>query len=199
MLSRRDVVGKIAASGAIIVAAKAAGASMAPRQGMVAEPNRLEPKAPQPSVDIPEQPSALAPTGAGGLPETALAEAPWDLLRPLEMGSSLGSGWQVSGLTGAVDGTCVLTLQNERGRTHRIHLCRNDGRPQGLVFTDGIDLVVMNGGQGDLATDESLAQAIAQVAHVLAANERKQATVLAALLPHEERLRRFTGADHRLR
>lgn len=199
MLSRRDVVGKIAASGAIIVAAKAAGAAMTPRKGMVAEPNRLEPTTPRPGVDMPDQPSALAPTGAGGLPETAIAEAPWDLLRPLEKGSSLGNGWQVSGLTGAVDGTCVLTLQNERGRTHRIHLCRNDGHPQGLVFTDGIDMVVMNGGQGDLATDEGLAQAVGEVAHVLAANERKQATILAALLPHEERLRRFAGADHRLR
>jgi hypothetical protein len=57
----------------------------------------------------------------------------------------------------------------------------------------------MNGGQGDLATDESFAQAVAKVAHVIAANEPKQTTVVASLMPHEERLRRFTGADSRLR
>ena len=47
-----------------------------------------------------------------------------------------------------MDGSCVLTLQNARGRAHRVHLCRNDGQPQGLVYTRRFDLVVMNGGAG---------------------------------------------------
>ena len=29
------------------------------------------------------------------------------------------------------DGSCVATLQNARGRAHRVHLCRNDGHPAG--------------------------------------------------------------------
>jgi hypothetical protein len=88
----------------------------------------------------------------------------------------------------------VLTLQNERGRSHRIHVCRNDGRPQGLVYTNRLDLVVMNGGQGDLPTDEGLAQAVAEVAHVLAANERRHDDLLNALLPQAERVQRFASA-----
>jgi hypothetical protein len=118
------------------------------------------------------------------------------------MGVEVAHGWRVAGLSGVVDGVSVLTLRNARGRTHRIHLCRNDGRPQGLIHTKRFDLVVMNGGAGDLPTEEGLAQAVAQVARVLAANERDrhQASLVAELLPHAERVRRFAGpVDRRLR
>jgi hypothetical protein len=124
------------------------------------------------------------------------APAPWELLRPLALGSVVAHGWRVAGLTGVVDGSCVLTLQNERGRAHRVHLCRNDGRPQGLVYTNRLDLVVMNGGQGDLPTEEGLAQAVAEVAHVLAANERDRLheNLVTALLPQADRVQQFATA-----
>jgi hypothetical protein len=83
-----------------------------------------------------------------------------------------------------------------------VHLCRNDGRPQGLVYTDGFDLVVMNGGRGDLPTEEGFAQAVAEVSHVLAANESgwRHEPATATLLPHAERLRRFaTDSEWTLR
>jgi len=112
------------------------------------------------------------------------------------LGSTVAHGWSVAELSGAADGSCVLTLQNERGRTHRIHLCRNNGRPQGLVYTRRFDLVVMNGGAGDRPTEEGFAQAVAEVAHVVAANERhpRHAAVVAALMPHADRLERFGSA-----
>jgi hypothetical protein len=134
------------------------------------------------------------------IPATQSAPAPWQLLAPLANGSAVSHGWRVAGLSGAVGGACVLSLRNRRGRTQRIHLCRNDGSPQGLVFTQRIDLVVMNGGQGDLPTDEGFAQAVAEVAHVLAANEgeRRHDEVVTALLPQTERTERFaTGAGLR--
>jgi hypothetical protein len=191
MLSRRDLVGKLAASGAVLVAAGAAGASMAPAKldNKVAGSGELPP---------PSQDDAWTVVDAG-MPETASAPAPWELLKPLAMGSVVAHGWKVAGLSGAVDGSCVLTLENERGRQHRVHICRNDGSPKGLVYTDNVDLLVMNGGQGDLPTDESFAQAVAEVSHVLSANERKQPAVIASLMPHDERLARFTGNDRRLR
>ena len=193
MLSRRDLVGKIAAGTAAVYAAGAA------RAGFASTNERT-------SFNTDEAP----PQAAGALPKlvdaeppaTLKATPPWELLRPLAMGTVVAYGWKVAGLSGAVDGSCVLTLQNERGRSHRIHLCRNDGQPTGVVHTQRFDLVVMNGGEGDLPTEEGLAQAIAQVAHVLAANEgaAHQAPVLAALMPHEERVRRFAGdLDRRLR
>jgi hypothetical protein len=112
----------------------------------------------------------------------------------------VANGWQLADLSGVVDGSCVLTLENERGRSHRVHLCGNDGRPQGLVYTKRFDLVVMNGGRGDLPTEEGLAQAIAKVAHVLAANEAKwrNAPLVTALLPQAERVQQF-GAAAKLR
>jgi len=101
-------------------------------------------------------------------------------------------------LSPVVDGACVLTLRHENGRAERIHLCRNDGQPQGVVHTGRLDLVVMNGGQGDRPTEERLAQAVAAVRDVLAANE--QANQVAVLLPHTERMRRFAEtADSQLR
>jgi hypothetical protein len=130
--------------------------------------------------------------------ETLSAPAPWELLAPLAQGAAVAHGWHVAALSGAVDGSCVVTLANERGRAHRVHLCANDGQPQGIVYTRQFDLVVMNGGQGDLPTDEGFAQAVAEVAHVLAANESVSASVLSALLPHRERVERF-GAAAQLR
>lgn len=160
MLSRRDLIGKAAASGAVIVAAGAARASMS-------SGSSTAPIAALGTMDA-------QPAIAAGAPETLLAEAPWELLQPLTVGSEVTNGWQVAGLTGAEDGTCVLTLQNGRGRAHRVHLCRNGGSPQGIVYTDHVDMLVMNGGQGDLATDEGFAQAVAAVAHVIAGNEPRQ-------------------------
>jgi hypothetical protein len=145
--------------------------------------------------DVPP-PGALAP----GTITPPSEPPPWDLLRPLALGSVVSHGWQVADLSGVVDGSCVLTLENERGRTHRVHVCGNDGRPQGVVFTKGFDLVVMNGGRGDLPTEEGLAQAVAGVARVLATNEAKwrNAPLVTALLPQAERVQQF-GAAAKLR
>ena len=195
MLSRRDLVGKIAASGAVLLAAGAASASLAPvSTGTDTEAGSGGVASTTPGQRMGDRPTVVD----AGVPATATAAAPWELLHPLTMGSVVAHGWKVAGLSGAVDGSCVLTLQNERGRSQRVHLCQNAGSPQGLVFTDKFDLIVMNGGQGDMATDESFAQAVAKVAHVLAANEGRH-EVVASLMPHDERLRRFTGADRRLR
>ncbi len=208
MLTRRDMVGKLATGTAAAVVAvgvaKTAFASKRPTRS-AAGPNG-SPDAEQ-AKQVAEQ-SAQTQTNVGPQivdaesPATASAPAPWALIRPLSLGSTVGHGWHVAGLTGAVDGSCVLTLENERGRAHRIHVCRNQGQPQGLVYTKQFDLVVMNGGQGDLPTEEGLAQAVARVAHVLADNESdlRHQPIVTALLPQAERVRRFSGTvDRRLR
>jgi len=213
MLSRRDLVGKLAAGTAAVCAVGVARASLATTrpQAIIGGANPGQADSGRVSAAQPELADASAAAAEqecsqsivdSAPPSTLSAEQPWELLHPLAMGSAVAHGWRVAGLTGAVDGTCVLTLQNERGRSHRVHLCRNDGSPQGLVFTKQLDLVVMNGGEGDLPTEEGLAQAVAEVAHVLAANEghRKQDAVMTSLLAHSERVQRFSGAeDRRLR
>ena len=115
---------------------------------------------------------------------------------PLAVGATVAPGWRLSGLSPVRDGASVVTLENDRGRARRIHLCRNDGRPQGLIHTRRIDLVVMNEGHGELPTEEPLAQAVAAVARTVAANEAKMSDrVLGELLAHQERVRRYASAE----
>jgi hypothetical protein len=120
---------------------------------------------------------------------------PWGLVSPLAAGAELAHGWRLAELGPVKDGACVVTLQNAAGRTRRVHLCRNAGSPQGLVYTRRVDLVVMNEGYGDLPTEEPLAQAVAALAHVIAANEgTTSAALFTALLPHAARVERFAAA-----
>ena len=108
-------------------------------------------------------------------------------------------GWHLVDLTPVRDGSAVVTLQNARGRAHRIHLCRNDGSPQGIVYTRRVDLVVMNQGYGELPTEEHLGQAVAALAHAVAANEATVADgVFAELLPHRERVAALRGGGRAL-
>lgn len=191
-LSRRAFVGRLAA-GAAAACATGIGTAQAltARQGSsgsvgVDGPLPVLPHAPG------EEPATIAAdvAAAPAASQPARAPAPWGLLQPLALGAAVTEGWRVADLSEVVDGSCVLTLQNGRGRSHRIHLCRNDGSPQGLVYTKRLDLLVMNGGQGELPTDEGLAQAVAEVAHVIAANERdrEHEALVTALLPQAERI-----------
>ena len=179
MLSRRDLVGKLAAgTAAAVCATGVTGVSFAATRGATADGRDTEPGSPQ-VVDA----------------DTEQAPAPWELLAPLTLGATVANGWSAAGLSGVVDGSCVLTLKNQRGREHRVHLCRNDGNPEGVVFTARFDLLVMNGGRGDLPTDEGLAQAVAEVAHVLAQNENDQqvAPMIGNLMSQSERVSHFAG------
>jgi len=186
MLSRRELIGKAAVGAAAAVAVSATGVAAAralhgatggpadDRDGRNAVPPRAEPP--------PADSAAIS------------APPPWDLLSPLVAGSVVGHGWRLVDLGPVQDGSCVVTLQNRRGRAHRVHLCRNDGKPQGIIYTRRVDLVVMNEGYGDLPTEERLAQAVAKLAHVIAANEARVPGRVTELLPHAERLRRFAAA-----
>jgi hypothetical protein len=190
MLSRRELIGKaVVGAGAAALALGAAGTVVASTGDVHAAPGAL-----------PGEPSVL-PEERGGQEAAPPAEAaatppPWELVSPLAAGSVVAHGWRLVDLGPVRDGSCVVTLQNKRGRSHRVHLCRNDGNPQGIVYTRRVDLVVMNEGYGDLPTEERLAQAVAELSHAVAANEAKvPQRVFADLLPHAERLRRFTSVD----
>ncbi len=209
MLSRRELGGKVAAGAAVVLATgMARGSVTAAPQSTDAAATGDTPRLATDSTELPaDSEMSIAPDSPKefdcGATDTAEVEAPWDLLRPLTVGSAVGSGWKIAGLSGAIEGSYVITLENERGRQSRVHVCRNDGNPQGLVYTKHFDLVVMNGGIGDLATEESLSQAVADLAHTLARNEsdrRIAVPIVASLLPHGERVRLAQGAtDRRLR
>jgi hypothetical protein len=184
MLSRRELIGKAAvgATAALTVTAALKGVASARTTGAHTDDHDAQKAAP------PADESAAA-----------TAPAPWQLVSPLVAGSAIANGWRLTDLSDVRNGSCVVTVTNERGRSHRIHVCRNDGEPHGIVHTRGIDFVVMNEGYGDLPTDEGLAHAIARLAHTVAANEPKVSRdCLAGLLPHAERVRRFASAQGQL-
>ena len=188
MLSRRELIGKAAVGAAAAVAVSAARTGVASARAVPAATN-------DPAHGGEGRNAVLPPADPPPADSVASSPPPWELLSPLGAGAVVGHGWRLVDLGPVEDGSSVVTLRNRRGRSHRIHLCRNDGDPQGIIYTRRVDLVVMNEGYGDLPTEERLAQAVAEVAHVIAANE---ATVpdrcLAELLPHAERLRRFAAA-----
>jgi len=186
MLSRRELIGKTAVGAAAALAVSAAGSAVASARAVPAA--TIEPPDSREGRTAVRPPADPPPAAVGSAPP------PWALVSPLGAGSVVGHGWRLVDLGPVVDGACVVTLQNARGRAHRIHLCRNDGAPQGLVYTRRVDLVVMNEGYGDLPTEERLAQAVAELAHVIAANEATVPGCLAELLPHTERLRRYAAA-----
>ena len=186
MLSRRELIGKAAVGATAALAVSAARTAVGSARPLHAAPD-------EPGVGGGDERNAEQPPAET---EAVSSPPPWELLSPLVTGAVVAHGWRLADLSPVRDGSCVVTLENERGRTHRVHLCRNDGTPQGIVHTRGLDLVMMNAGHGDLPTDESLAQAVAALAHVVAANEGQVPDgVLAQLLPHAERVRRFASAD----
>lgn len=197
MLSRRTLIGK-AAVGAVAALAVGAAGSV----GQAATRPRRTGAAPGAGPDeVPAE--AFGPADVTAEESTAevvarapQAPAPWALVAPLAAGAEVAHGWTLVDLTPVQDGSAVVTLQNGRGHAQRIHLCANDGTPQGLVFTRRVDLVVMNQGYGELPTDEPLGQAVAALAHAIAANEGRVADeVFATLLPHRERVERFAAAN----
>ena len=185
MLSRRSFVGRLAAGAAVAGAVTTIGSRASAATSPVAGTSEAPQAAPG---------AATAPVIAA----ESTSPPPWELMAPLSAGAALGHGWQVAELSPVQAGSCVLTVRNERGRTHRIHLCRNAGAPAGLVHTGEVDLLVMNGGGGDLATDEGLAQAVATVAHAVARNESATRVAEVGLLAHAERVERY-GASAQLR
>ena len=188
MLSRRELIGKAAVGAAATLAVSAAGvASARALQGATEGAAGADGR--QPGVPDGHDPGNATPV-------TPMLPPPWELLRPLGAGAALAHGWRLVDLSPLRHGSAVVMLENARGRTRRIHLCRNDGSPQGIVYTRRVDLVVMNEGNGDLPTEEGLAQAVAALAHVIAANEGQvPGSLFAELVPHTERVQRFASAD----
>ena len=187
MVSRRELIGKAAVGATAALALGAARTAAGSARALHATTG---------DSGVGRDARRDARTPAQPETEAVASPAPWELLSPLVAGAVVAHAWRVADLSPVRDGSCVVTLESERGQAHRVHLCRNDGTPQGIVHTRGLDLVMMNAGHGDLPTDESLAQAVAALAHVVAANEGKVPDgVLAELLPHAERVRRFASTD----
>jgi hypothetical protein len=191
-LSRRAFVGKLAtgAAGAAVAFAATKGAAKAVPH---ADSNGAVTNA---AIGLSPGEANRGPILDALQDKAATAPPPWQIMAPLAAGSVVAADWRIVDLTAVADGSCTLTLGNRNDRTHRVHLCRNGGEPRGLVYTEQFDLVVMNGGRGDLPTEEGFGLAVASVAHAIAANEASggAAEVASALMTHTEREQRFADS-----
>ena len=120
--------------------------------------------------------------------------SPWWLLAPLQVGSAVGAGWRIAGLSAVTRGAAILELHHRDERSARVHVCVHDGKPRGLAHTNLFDLVLMDGGQGDERTPEGLGRALLGLAKRMRKNELGDAGdvgQLESLLTHTERVARY--------
>lgn len=119
---------------------------------------------------------------------------PWWIVAPLHRASGIGHGWFLHSLTTPKRGAVVLQVVHDTLDPVSVHLCAHRGSPRGVAHSHFLDFVVMDGGQGDRRTEESLGRALTALAHTVAANElRAEADpkLLGGLLTHGERVDRF--------
>ncbi|MCK6502842.1 hypothetical protein L6R53_05495 [Myxococcota bacterium] len=143
---------------------------------------------------LPPAPGGAEASDAGrssAPPSPQAGAGPWWLLAPLTRGSHVGAGWFVAHLGAVERGASVLTLQHRDGAVGRVHLCHRRGSPRGVAHTELLDLVLMDGGQGDKPTDESLGRVVMGLAAHIRSNElssQGDLGELARMEPHDERL-----------
>lgn len=91
----------------------------------------------------------------------------WRTLAAMAAAKSTIFGWQLESVSPVTDHAFVMTLRNSAGTAARVRLGGNSGHPKGLVHTPEFDFVLLNEGGGHTPTDESLAQALRQLAKIL--------------------------------
>lgn len=120
-----------------------------------------------------------------GTAERAAPVVVWPLFDPLGAGSEVGLGWSLARLSDVRRGALVLTLRHEDGREAEVHICRRGREGRGIAHTPKLDLLLMNDGDGDQPTDESVGRVIKTLARLIAKNERRAP---AGLLAHPQRI-----------
>lgn len=141
--------------------------------------------------------SAFAAANAVGQGARALGlelptgPAPWWLIHPVSLGSDLGFGWTVSGLSSVDKGAAVLSLAHRSGAQAQVHLCAHRGSPRGVAHSQLVDLVLMDGGSGSFRTDERLGRVVLGLADRIRRNEldpRGDLSPLARMMAHDDRV-----------
>lgn len=141
--------------------------------------------------------SAALGAAATALPLRAAAETapsdgePWSILAPLTPGQALAYGWRLGPELSRTKGAWVLPLLHEGGGQASLHICAHGGVGRGVASTARLDLLLMDGGDGDKSTDEALGRIARYLATVIARNE--ESVDLRSLMTHGERLFRFGG------
>ena len=116
---------------------------------------------------------------------------PWWLIFPLEKGSRLAKGWQIVRLSRVQRGASVLELVHHSGARARVHVCYRQGAAKGLAHSELFDLLLMDGGDGNQQTDESLGRVLKDIERRIRKNEVREDVnlrPLARMQTHDERV-----------
>ncbi len=126
-------------------------------------------------------------------PQPAEDNSPWSLVAPFSADMEVGLGWRVASISEVKRGAAVLTLRHQEGRQAQVHLCRRQGVPRGLAYTDKLDMFLMNDGDGQQQTHEDIGRVVKTVAAWVRRSEQTAGPVPTApqLLTHSTRVRRY--------
>ena len=191
MDTRRDVLKKLL-FGATALPVGAAAATVAAKD-LVAP----APEAALPSMEWLEHALANNPEARQFLAKLATAEsgpAPWHLFAPLEAGSELALGWKIKDLSPVELGGTVMTLKHKRGYETKVHFCKKSEVPKGITHTSHFDVFLMNGGDGDTASEEELGRVVLTLGEVVRQNEDRKPELrklASGMLSHDERVDLF--------
>ena len=191
MDTRRDVLKKLLfGATALPVGAVAATAAAKGITTPAAEPTL-------PSMEWLEQALANNPEARQFLTKLAATEsgpAPWHLFAPLEAGSELALGWKIKDLSPVQLGGAVMTLEHKRGYETKVHFCKKSEEPKGITHTSHFDVFLMNGGDGDTASEEELGRVVLTLGAVVRQNEDRKPELqklASSMLSHDERVDLF--------
>lgn len=125
------------------------------------------------------------------------SKAPWWLFD--ETQAFTKENWSVANLSEIDRGASVLTLESSAGDQARVHICAHNGNPKGVAHSAFLDFVLMDGGNGNLQTDEGVGCKILTLARQVLIKELQMTDIelekaneaLALLETHELRLDRY--------
>jgi len=122
------------------------------------------------------------------------SDAPLWLISPLEIGSSVGKGWKIEEIGLIEQGACILSLKHNSGEVTNIHICAKGEEQKGIASTELLDLVIMDGRQGEEPTQEDVGRVVMGIAKRIQSNEislEADLSSLASLQSHDERVYRY--------
>ncbi|MCO4769229.1 MAG: hypothetical protein KDA24_04310 [Deltaproteobacteria bacterium] len=126
-----------------------------------------------------------------GIALGAEAEAgPAEIFSPVGIGDEVRDGWRLTEVRAPEKGAMLVVLSRD-GVMARVHVCANGGCAVGPASTDELDFLVMNDGQGSLATAEDLGLALRALAELAGAT----GVVPSDLLTHEQRIEKYLSAE----
>jgi hypothetical protein len=134
-------------------------------------------------------PVAAGARAAGRSVASVQGPAPWALIAPLQVGSSIGNGWRIESLSDVRLGASVLSVRHESGAKSDVHICLRQGRPSGVAASRHFDFVLMNEANGERQTNEALGVALITLARRAELNELELSR--AGFMRHADRLTQY--------